>query len=84
MADVKISAATPTTFAVNLLFPVAISGNLNPLNVSGSSMQTAIVAAAVAAITPAQIATLDFSTLPATDPGGGRLWLNGGVLQVGP
>lgn len=26
---------------------------------------------------------LDLSTLPTSNPGGGRLWLNGGVVQIG-
>lgn len=26
----------------------------------------------------------DLSTLPTADPGGGKPWLNGGVVQVGP
>lgn len=30
------------------------------------------------------LATLDLSGLPTSDPGGGKLWLNGGLLQVGP
>ncbi len=35
-------------------------------------------------ITAASFADLDLSGLPTADPGGGRPWLNGGVLQVGP
>lgn len=31
----------------------------------------------------AALAGLDLSGLPTSDPGGGKLWLNGGVLQVG-
>jgi len=27
---------------------------------------------------------LDLSSLPTSDPGGGKPWLNGGVVQVGP
>lgn len=34
-------------------------------------------------ITAASLGAVDFSTLPTSDPGSGRLWLNGGVLQVG-
>lgn len=32
----------------------------------------------------ANIANINLSGLPTSDPGGGKLWLNGGVLQVGP
>lgn len=35
-------------------------------------------------VSEADIAALDFSGLPTSDPGSGMLWLNGGVLQVGP
>jgi len=31
----------------------------------------------------AAFATLDLSTLPTSNPGSGKPWLNGGVLQVG-
>lgn len=34
-------------------------------------------------LTTAKLAALNCSTLPTSDPGGGKLWLNGGVLQVG-
>lgn len=34
-------------------------------------------------LTAANIANIDFSGLPTADPGGGKPWLNGGVLQVG-
>ncbi len=40
--------------------------------------------AAPPGVTAAQILALDFSSAPTADPGGGKLWLNGGVLQVGP
>ena len=43
-----------------------------------------------ATLTPLPVATLlslfadtDFSTLPTSNPGSGKVWLNGGVLQVG-
>jgi hypothetical protein len=29
-------------------------------------------------------AALNLSSLPTADPGSGKPWLNGGVLQVGP
>lgn len=35
------------------------------------------------ALTAAILGAVDLSTLPTSDPGGGRLWLNGGVLMVG-
>ncbi len=34
-------------------------------------------------LTASDIANLDLSTLPTSDPGSGKVWLNGGVLQVG-
>lgn len=36
------------------------------------------------AITPEAFAALDLDSLPTSDPGGGKPWLNGGVVQVGP
>lgn len=42
-----------------------------------------VLANAGSAVTAAQIAALNFSSLPTSNPGGGKLWLNGGVLQVG-
>ena len=35
-------------------------------------------------VTTAEFEALDLSTLPTSDPGGGKPWLNGGVVQVGP
>lgn len=35
-------------------------------------------------ITPEAFAALDLDNLPTSDPGGGKPWLNGGVVQVGP
>lgn len=34
-------------------------------------------------LTAAQFAALDLSTLPTSNPGSGKPWLNGGVVQVG-
>jgi hypothetical protein len=61
--------------------------------VQGGDKRTTTAAIGALALTPAllaaALATLDLSTLPTTDPGGGKLWLNGGgvagrgVLQVG-
>lgn len=34
-------------------------------------------------VTAGDIAALNFSTLPTSDPGSGKFWLNGGVVQVG-
>jgi len=36
------------------------------------------------AFTEEGFSALNLSTLPTSDPGGGKPWLNGGVLQVGP
>ncbi len=38
---------------------------------------------ALEVVSAAAIAALDLSSLPTSDPGGGKVWLNGGVLQVG-
>lgn len=35
-------------------------------------------------ITPEAFAALDLDILPTSDPGDGKPWLNGGVMQVGP
>jgi hypothetical protein len=81
MADTTISASTATTYAGNLMIPVAIPSNTGAFHVPASAI--------VAALTPAVLALLDFSTLSTTDPGGGKLWINGngaanGPLWVGP
>lgn len=57
----------------------------------GDTLTAADLNAAIAAtpslLTPSQLATIlaqaDLSGLPTSNPGGGKLWLNGGVLQVG-
>jgi hypothetical protein len=81
MADTKISLATATTYAGTLRIPVAIPGNTGAFYLPASLV--------VAAVTPAVLALLDFSTLPTSDPGSGKLWINGGggaagALWVGP
>lgn len=80
----KISGATTTAFVGTLLIPVAAPGSTAALNITATS----VVNAVLAAITPALIASLNYSQLPTTDPGNGGIWLNGGgggvgVLQVG-
>jgi len=35
-------------------------------------------------LTAAGFASLDLSLLPTSDPGGGKPWRNGGLMQVGP
>ena len=42
------------------------------------------VAVPVPVLTAQAFATLDLSGLPSSNPGGGRPWLNAGVLTVGP
>jgi len=88
MVDTPITGATPTTYATNIIIPVAIAGNTQALNISVAALQAGILAA----LTPAMIATLltsaNLSALPSSDPGGGKPWLNGsvsgkGVVQVG-
>ncbi len=81
MADTKISASTSTGYAANLMIPVAIPSNTGAFHVSASALSGAITAAVLAA--------LDLSTLPTTDPGGGKPWINGngaanGPLWIGP
>ncbi len=46
--------------------------------------QLVALVAATGTVTAATFAALDLSGLPTSDPGGGKPWLNGGVLQVGP
>ena len=55
---------------------------------SGSQQSLAAYAVLIlSALQPATLATAlancDLSGLPTSNPGGGRPWLNGGVLQVG-
>jgi hypothetical protein len=38
----------------------------------------------IGGVTPEEFAALDLDTLPTSDPGDGKPWLNGGVMQVGP
>lgn len=49
------------------------------INDRGEIILNASSAATLAAI----LAETNISGLPTSDPGGGKLWLNGGVLQVG-
>jgi hypothetical protein len=46
----------------------------------GSAWHTA----SAGVLTTAMFAALNLSSLPTSDPGSGKPWLNGGVLQVGP
>jgi len=34
-------------------------------------------------VPPTPFADLDLSTLPTTNPGGGKPWLNGHIIQIG-
>lgn len=47
---------------------------------TGLSLTTGTLAVT---ITAAMFAALDLSGLPTSNPGGGKPWLNGGVLMVG-
>lgn len=42
-----------------------------------------ITSAGTLSITAATLGALDLSTLATSNPGSGKLWLNGGVVQVG-
>jgi len=59
-------------YCVNL----TTEGQVNPANPTWPNPQTLL--------TLQNILNADFSGLPTSDPGGGREWLNGGVVQVGP
>lgn len=50
---------------------------------TGLSLSTGTLSATAVSLTPSAFAALDLSTLPTANPGGGKPWLNGGVLQVG-
>ena len=81
MANTKISAAVPAgTLTGTELLPLAKTGDNTPYN----TPVDAIAARTITQITAADIYALDFSGLPTSYPGPGLLWLNGGVLQVGP
>ena len=51
--------------------------------VSGTSVVATITVPSASTITPAQFLALDLSTMPTSDPGGGRCWLNGNVVSIG-
>jgi hypothetical protein len=71
--------ATPNLFAGALgLYFATDTGALSSWD--GTTWHTA----ATGALTTAMFAALNLSTLPTSDPGSGKPWLNGGVLQVGP
>ena len=76
------------------LIPIQITG-LPPIDsVTSATEFPADKGGGMKGATAAQILAFllsaDWSTLPTSDPGGGKLWLNGsgvagqGVLQVGP
>lgn len=50
---------------------------------NGSAMVAESATGGTGGLTTTSLAALDLSTLPTFNPGGGKLWLNGGVLQVG-
>ena len=55
----------------------------NPWGALPSYLATLFAAAARQTLSAAQLGALDLSSLPTSNPGGGGLWLNSGVLQVG-
>lgn len=67
--------------SLNIGFPLGttLAGDIN---ITGGFLQNGVPI--TGALTPVNFAALDLSTLPTSDPGGGKPWLNGGVLQVGP
>lgn len=59
------------------------SDDITDATAAGRAILTAADANAQAALLSIAIQNLSFSGLPTSDPGGGKLWLNGGVLMVG-
>lgn len=59
------------------------NGDIYTKVTSNSPQWGVVFNVASAALSTAAFAALDLSTLPTSDPGGGKAWLNGGVLQVG-
>jgi hypothetical protein len=88
MVDTPITGATPTTYATDIVIPVAIAGNTQALNISVAALQAGILAALTPAMVAALFASANLSTLSSSDPGDGKPWLNSsvpgkGVMQVG-
>lgn len=72
----------PTEFiALNVGLPTGTT-NSGDVNIGGNFLQNGVPI--TGALTPANFAALNLSALPTSDPGGGKPWLNGGVMQVGP
>lgn len=63
--------------------PIIVSSVIEDFMNSATAAEARAAIGATNTVTAAQIAALDFSILPTANPGSGRLWLNGGVLQVG-
>jgi hypothetical protein len=78
--DLTVKGSTGATVSV-------ASGDLAILYCNGTGIEAlggATGGGGGSPVTAAAILALDFSGAPTSDPGGGKLWLNGGVLQVGP
>lgn len=56
----------------------------NPENYQNAGDVALSIASSAYHLTAAAWGALDLHLLPTSDPGGGKPWLNGGVLQVGP
>lgn len=67
--------------ALNVGTPTG-STTLGDINIDGEFLQNGVPI--TGALTPGNFAALNLSSLPTSDPGSGKPWLNGGVLQVGP
>lgn len=63
--------------------PIVVSGVIEDFMDSSTAAEARAAIGATNTVTAAQIADLDFSILPTSNPGSGKLWLNGGVVQVG-
>ena len=61
-----------------------LSGEITTEATTRANADTAEANARVAGDTAAMFATFNLSGLPTTNPGGGRPWLSGGNIHVGP
>ena len=63
--------------------PLSSSNGGAAVSFVGNACDCFMDAPASAVMTPASWAALNLSTLPTSDPGGGRPWLNGNYICVG-
>jgi len=73
----KISdAENAGTVVASDKLPIARADSTTPLAATMTEISAYV-------LTRANLAALDLSGLPTSNPGGGRLWLSAGVLRVG-